>query len=115
MGEVINFIKAKKNINKQKVFDENVSGNINQYLIDGHKYLDRARHRERQINDFDNRIYFIENRMRELKEEKQKDDLKAVTAFVNALNRGCIHAEKELKEHFPETYKDLQLQNKDKE
>lgn len=113
MCEIISFIEAKRNIKNQKIFDEYVSGNINQYLIDGYRYLDIARHRERQINDLDNRIYLIENKMRELKEAKQQDELKAVTAFVNAFNRGCAQAGQELQKHFPETYRQLEQQKKE--
>lgn len=114
MGEVINFLDLKKKIRKQKIFDEYVTGNISDYLLDGYRHLDISRHRERQINDLDNRIYLIENKVRELKDAKHKDDVKAVTAFVNAFNRGCMQAAIELKERFPETYKSLELQNKDK-
>jgi hypothetical protein len=107
MGEIISFLVAKNNVKGQKIFDDYVNGRTSHYLLDGYRHLDTARHKERQIIDLDNRLYIIENKLRKLKEAKRQDEVKSLRAFINAYNKGCKQAKKELKEKFPESYKQL--------
>ena len=112
MGEVINFIEAKEYINKKSFAGQN---NSMDKLLEGHKHLSAAKYKDKELILLDNDKYGVEIRLNNVKHQKNIELFKASKAFAASARMGCLEAKKILKRHFPETYKDLKLPNKDKE
>jgi hypothetical protein len=111
MGDVINFMEGKAYINRKSFAGHN--GSVDK-LLEGHKHLSAAKYKDKELKVLDNTKYGVECNINNVKDQKNINLSKAANAFTVSARMGCLEAKKMLKRHFPETYKHLKEQQKEK-